>query len=564
MWENLNFFWIECHPSASWTAQTAQQWCGLPYPYSTLGLPSPSIQLTIMQTVAKLKLPARPGLCMIVRFFTCWTTFVSHTICTPVSWCCAERSCPSAALVSPYPVYCPCIHQSCHSCISENSTHFFTPHSAGVPTPVAHVNSACKAFWWGNCAVGQTGQDHVKGVALCDTLCNESICPRPKNWVLKCIIHTYSYGRACPVKQQSQGSEQRYLTQVPPGQYAQPSHGHWTTSRQFGHPTRTFCLPRWWLWWELKSILIFLCEESQCTWQSLHQALEGGYGLNHLFQVFSTSLSHYCCWQIYLPRLVSFQSSCLGSCTRAYQVYLQPLHTLLHPGHILCKTANEFVGPGLCTACSRWYGISCHVSSSPTFPDLDVHTKTSVDTFWSISLVFSMAAASDAKLVSGWICDYMNLYKKHDDQPLNCSHVWQFLNEDQIKWYMQLVVHAIPISMLISIILVIIRFTISLATATATTLFIAIFATFYVLCTIAPIYEAQAPYQTSLSRTFWFSSKPFTAGLTRTSGPTWQMAMCNYPWTNLTIARNGTHMQSCYITVEMFTWRGLSRYWDTE
>jgi hypothetical protein len=130
-----------------------------------------------------------------------------------------------------------------------------------------------------------------------------------------------------------------------------------------------------------------------------------------------------------------------------------------------------------------------------------------VNVFWFMSLVFSLTAALAATIVQQWVRDYMHVFQRYT-HPLKRARVRQFLYEGAEKWYMPVVVDAVPALIHISLFLFFIGladylFNINTATATPTTIMIAICAGLYLWCIIAPVHDAQSPYQSPLSGIFW-------------------------------------------------------------
>ena len=135
-----------------------------------------------------------------------------------------------------------------------------------------------------------------------------------------------------------------------------------------------------------------------------------------------------------------------------------------------------------------------------------------VNTFWFMSLVFSLSAALGATLVQQWAREYVQFFQRYN-HPLKRARVRQFLHEGANRWHMDLVVHLVPALIHISLFLFFIGladslFKINVATATTTTILIVLCALCYLFSSvIAPFLDAQAPYQTPLSPMFWHISK---------------------------------------------------------
>ncbi|KAH8993049.1 hypothetical protein EDB86DRAFT_1403730 [Lactarius hatsudake] len=130
-----------------------------------------------------------------------------------------------------------------------------------------------------------------------------------------------------------------------------------------------------------------------------------------------------------------------------------------------------------------------------------------VNVFWFMSLVFSLTSALAATIVQQWVRDYMHVFQRYN-HPLKRARVRQFLYEGAEKWYMPVVVDVVPALIHVSLFLFFIGladylFNINTATATTTTIMIAICAALYLWCIIAPVHDAQSPYQSPLSGIFW-------------------------------------------------------------
>jgi Family of unknown function (DUF6535) len=144
----------------------------------------------------------------------------------------------------------------------------------------------------------------------------------------------------------------------------------------------------------------------------------------------------------------------------------------------------------------------------PPFPDFRVaQSDVRVNIYWFMSLVFSLSAALGATLVQQWAREYVQFFQRYN-HPLKCARIRQFLHEGAHRWHMDLVVHLVPALIHISLFLFFLGladslFKINTATATTTTILIVICALCYLFSIIAPIWDAQAPYQSPLSPMFW-------------------------------------------------------------
>ncbi|KAI0278663.1 hypothetical protein BC826DRAFT_1083682 [Russula brevipes] len=124
-----------------------------------------------------------------------------------------------------------------------------------------------------------------------------------------------------------------------------------------------------------------------------------------------------------------------------------------------------------------------------------------------MSLVFSLSAALAATLVQQWVREYVHVFQRYN-HPLKCARIRQFLYEGADRWHMDVVVNLVPALIHISLFLFFIGladflFKINIATATTTTMVIVICALGYLFSIVAPVWDAQSPYQSPLSGMFW-------------------------------------------------------------
>ena len=144
----------------------------------------------------------------------------------------------------------------------------------------------------------------------------------------------------------------------------------------------------------------------------------------------------------------------------------------------------------------------------PAFPEFRAAgSDVRVNIYWFMSLVFSLSAALGATLVQQWAREYVQFFQRYS-HPLKRARIRQFLHEGANRWHMDLVVHLVPALIHISLFLFFLGladslFQINVATATTTTIVIVICALCYLFSIIAPIWDAQSPYQTPLSPMFW-------------------------------------------------------------
>ncbi|KAI0049017.1 hypothetical protein FA95DRAFT_1557285 [Auriscalpium vulgare] len=138
---------------------------------------------------------------------------------------------------------------------------------------------------------------------------------------------------------------------------------------------------------------------------------------------------------------------------------------------------------------------------SPTLSDVRVNV------FWFMSLVFSLTAALAATIVQSWVRDYMHVFQRYNHS-LKRARIRQFLYEGAEGWYMNVIVDGIPALIHISLFLFFVGlsdflFDINYTTAVTTTAMISACGSLYLWSIIAPIVDAQSPYQSPLSGVFW-------------------------------------------------------------
>ena len=146
----------------------------------------------------------------------------------------------------------------------------------------------------------------------------------------------------------------------------------------------------------------------------------------------------------------------------------------------------------------------------PAFPDFRVaQSDVRVNIYWFMSLVFSLSAALMATLVQQWVREYVHIFQRYN-HPIKCARIRQFLHEGAERWKMDVVVNLVPALIHVSLFLFFVGladslFKINIATAVTTTTLIVICALCYLLSVIAPVWNAQSPYQSPLSGLFWAS-----------------------------------------------------------
>ena len=144
----------------------------------------------------------------------------------------------------------------------------------------------------------------------------------------------------------------------------------------------------------------------------------------------------------------------------------------------------------------------------PPFPDFRAaQSDVRVNIYWFMSLVFSLSAALGATLVQQWVREYVHVFKRYS-HPLKCARIRQFLFDGVEGWKMEVVVNLVPALIHVSLFLFFLGladslFKINTATAVPTTTLIVICTLCYLFSIIAPVLDAQSPYQSPLSGLFW-------------------------------------------------------------
>ncbi|KZV63432.1 hypothetical protein PENSPDRAFT_560811, partial [Peniophora sp. CONT] len=131
-----------------------------------------------------------------------------------------------------------------------------------------------------------------------------------------------------------------------------------------------------------------------------------------------------------------------------------------------------------------------------------------VNVCWSISLVLSLTAALFATIVQQWVRDYMHLYQRYSSN-LKRARIRQYLFEGADKHKISFMVDVIPTLIHGSLFLFFwglcdMLWQINYTVAIMTTLSIALAAVFYAYTVVAPVLNAQSPYQSPLSGIFWY------------------------------------------------------------
>ncbi|KAH8986815.1 hypothetical protein EDB86DRAFT_2809392, partial [Lactarius hatsudake] len=126
-----------------------------------------------------------------------------------------------------------------------------------------------------------------------------------------------------------------------------------------------------------------------------------------------------------------------------------------------------------------------------------------VNTFWFMSLVFSLSAALLATLVQQWVRDYMNVFQRYSN-PLKSARLRQYLYEGAEGWYIN-VAEYVPGLVHVSLFLFFLGLAdwlLALERTIGITIIvlIAICGFLYALSTFTPILNPQSPFQNPFSR----------------------------------------------------------------
>jgi hypothetical protein len=156
-------------------------------------------------------------------------------------------------------------------------------------------------------------------------------------------------------------------------------------------------------------------------------------------------------------------------------------------------------------------GAPASISPDISLSDPTVNPSASdvrVNICWFMSLVFSLSAALLATLVQRWAQDYMHMFERYTN-PLKIARIRQYLRKGVERWYMPTTAEVVPGLVHFSLLLFFIGLADFLLHAYPIvgkfTLFpITACITLYIVSTLAPIFDPQCPYRTSLSRFFWF------------------------------------------------------------
>ncbi|KAH9027418.1 hypothetical protein EDB85DRAFT_1868377, partial [Lactarius pseudohatsudake] len=135
-------------------------------------------------------------------------------------------------------------------------------------------------------------------------------------------------------------------------------------------------------------------------------------------------------------------------------------------------------------------------SFTPTSSDVRVNT------FWFMSLVFSLSAALLATLVQQWVRDYMNVFQRYSN-PLKSARLRQYLYEGAEGWYINVAEYVpglVHISLFLFFLglgdwLLALKRTIGIAII----VLITICGFLYALSTFTPILNPQSPFQNPFS-----------------------------------------------------------------
>jgi len=145
----------------------------------------------------------------------------------------------------------------------------------------------------------------------------------------------------------------------------------------------------------------------------------------------------------------------------------------------------------------------------PPFPAFEPPASdVRINTFWFMSLVFSLSAALLAILVQQWVRDYMHVFQQYSD-PLKSARLRQYLHDGCEGWYMPAVAEAIPGLLHLSLFLFFVGLCdsilrINTAIGLSTTLPVGIVGLLYIFTTFAPVIFPNSPYRNSFSILIWY------------------------------------------------------------
>jgi len=131
-----------------------------------------------------------------------------------------------------------------------------------------------------------------------------------------------------------------------------------------------------------------------------------------------------------------------------------------------------------------------------------------VNTFWFMSLVFSLSAALLAILVQQSVRDYMHVFQQYSD-PLKSARVRQYLHDGCEGWYMPAVAETIRGLLHVSLFLFFLGLCdsvlrINTAIGLSTTVPVGIVCLLYIFTTFAPVISPNSPYRNSFSILIWY------------------------------------------------------------
>ena len=131
-----------------------------------------------------------------------------------------------------------------------------------------------------------------------------------------------------------------------------------------------------------------------------------------------------------------------------------------------------------------------------------------VNSFWFMSLVFSLSAALLATLVQQWVRDYMHVFQRYSN-PLKITRLRQYLYEGVEGWYMPSVARSVPGLVHVSLFLFFVGLCDSLLNAyttvgVTTMIPIAICGSLYVTSMFSPILNPQSPFRNPFSGLIWY------------------------------------------------------------
>ncbi|KAH9012449.1 hypothetical protein EDB84DRAFT_960623 [Lactarius hengduanensis] len=145
---------------------------------------------------------------------------------------------------------------------------------------------------------------------------------------------------------------------------------------------------------------------------------------------------------------------------------------------------------------------------TPSYPPfIPTSSDVRVNTFWFMSLVFSLSAALLATLVQQWVRDYMKVFQRYSN-PLKSARLRQYLYEGAEGWYIK-VAESVPGLVHVSLFLFFLGlgdwlFALKRTIGITIIVLITICGFLYAFSTFTAILKPQSPFQNPFSRMIWY------------------------------------------------------------